>query len=191
MTVRLVSMLSILVLLAACGGGSSSGGGGGDHSTGQETASETEGFDEFDTSDPSVDHGSGSARELLGVHGPETPWAQMSHDDQEMYMVAYVLPIAAESFRGYDASRYTQFECNNCHGDDGQERRYEMPSRYLPALPVPGSPQWNQMRERNPRAFEFMTNDVTPTVRTQLGLPEYDPATGQGFGCFSCHPHAS
>ena len=38
-------------------------------------------------------------------------------------------------------------------------------------------------------AYTFMNETVTPTVRTQLGETAYDPATGTGFGCYSCHPH--
>ena len=158
---------------------------------GQEIAGENEGFDDFGeaSSEPAIDHGQGSARALIGVHPPEQPWAQLSHEDREMFMVGSVLPIHAEMFREFDAARYGQFECNNCHGDDGRERHYEMPSRYLPPLPAPGSPAWDRMRARNPRVYEFMSTQVTPTMATQLGMPPVD-ASGEGFGCFGCHPHA-
>jgi hypothetical protein len=169
--------------LGGCGGGGSSGSGGGGATSGQETAGETEGFDEgFDDSEPTVDHGTGSARELLGVNPPPTPWDSMSHADQEMYMVGYVLPIHAEMFREHDATRYARMECATCHGDDGAERGYEMPSRSLPPLPAEGTPAWNAAQQRNPRGWAFMTDHVLPTIRTQLG--END------MTCFGCHPHA-
>lgn len=103
-------------------------------------------------------------------------------------MVAYVLPIAAEQFRTHDAERYAAMECSTCHGDDAEAVHYEMPSRYLPRLPAYGTPEWTAMTERP--AYTFMSETVTPTVRTQLGAAAYDPATGTGFGCYSCHPHS-
>jgi hypothetical protein len=174
-----------VVALSACGGGR---GGSGQESAGgeapAETAAELEGFDMegFEERDPQIHHGTASARELLGVHPPPQPWDSMSRSEQEYYMVGYVLPIHAEMFREYDASRYARFECANCHGDDGRERNYEMPSRDLPALPAEGSPQWQQIQQRNPRGWTFMTEQVLPTIRIQLGEDH--------LTCFSCHPRA-
>lgn len=175
--------------LAGCGGGSSGsgsgpGGGEAEGTSGQEVAGESDGFDTegFQPAEPEVDHGSQSARELLGVNPPPTPFDSMSREDQEMYMVAYVLPIHAEMFREYDGARYAQMECATCHGDDGAERGYEMPSRFLPPLPAEGTPQWAAQQQRNPRAFAFMTDHVLPTIRTQIGE--------QDLTCYSCHPRA-
>jgi hypothetical protein len=188
-----VLSISVVLALVACGGGSggSGGSGGGGTAGDEEIAGETDGFDMegFEDTDPTVEHGTASARELIGVTPPPEPWADMTREEREYYMVAAVLPIAAEDFRAYDAERFANLTCASCHGDDGQERGYEMPSRYLPRLPAPGSSEWAAMAERP--AYRFMAEVVTPTVRTQLGMPEYDPATGEGFGCFSCHPGAT
>jgi hypothetical protein len=181
--------LAWLLCIAACGSPSSSApvGSAEGETGGGERAGETDGFDMegFEEIEPAVVHGTASARELIGVNPPPRPWAEMSEDEREYYMVAAVLPIAAEDFRAHDAERYANITCETCHGDDGRERGYEMPSRYLPRLPAPGSPEWAAMTERP--AYAFMAEVVTPTVRTQLGMPAYDPATGTGFGCFSCH----
>lgn len=186
---RVRSLIAIVSMLAlgACGGGGgeSSGGAGGEGSTsGQETAAELEGFDTegFEDTEPTVDHGQGSARELLGINPPPEPWESMSHADQEMYMVAYVLPIHAEIFAEHDAEEYGngRFVCETCHGDDGQQRNWEMPSRSLPPLPPEGSERWNAAAQRDPESWRFMTEVVTPTMRTQLGQPE--------LTCFACHP---
>jgi hypothetical protein len=183
--------LAWLLCIAACGSPSASGppepGPASAETGGSERAGETDGFDMegFEEIEPAVVHGTASARELIGVNPPPRPWAEMSEDEREYYMVAAVLPIAAEDFRAHDAERYANITCETCHGDDGRERGYEMPSRYLPRLPAPGSPEWAAMTERP--AYAFMAEVVTPTVRTQLGMPAYDPATGTGFGCFSCH----
>jgi len=187
---RFVLRIVIALSLVACG--SSSGPAAGSSTEGEtgggERAGESDGFDMegFEEVEPVVVHGSASARELIGVSAPPRPWAEMSEDEREYYMVAAVLPIAAEDFRAHDAERYANITCATCHGDDGRERGFELPSRYLPRLPAPGSAEWAAMTERP--AYAFMAEVVTPTVRTQLGMPAYDPATGTGFGCFSCHP---
>lgn len=185
MRVRALAIVSLLAL-GACGGG---GGGSGTQegeasSSGQESAAELEGFDTegFEDTEPTVDHGQGSARELLGINPPPEPWDSMSHADQEMYMVAYVLPIHAEIFAEHDPEEYGggRFVCETCHGDDGQQRNWEMPSRSLPPLPPEGSERWNAAAARDPEAWRFMVEVVTPTMRTQLGQPE--------MTCFGCHP---
>ena len=173
-----------------CGGGSQTdnGSGGQQASGGGEVAGETDGFDMegFDhTDDPQVDHGSQSARQLLGVNPPPTPFDAMSHDDQVYWMVSNVLPIAAEDFRGYDAERFGTTTCALCHGDNAEAVNYEMPSAQLPRLPAPGSPQWTQMQ--NGPAWAFMNDVVTPTMATLIGEERYSQQHPDGFGCFGCH----
>ncbi len=189
---RIRTSLAILLgmSLAACGGGGGSGSGEGDGTTGGETPppeseAELEGFDSegFEATEPGDEHGGGSARELIGVSAPATPFAQMSRTEQEYYMVGFVQPIHAEMFREYSATRYADFSCATCHGDDAQEHNYEMPSRYLPPLAAEGTPAWTAASQRNVAGWAFMTDHVLPTIRTQLA----DPAAT----CFTCHPHAS
>lgn len=175
-----------------CGGGGSSqgsGSGGGEQASGGgEVAGESEGFDMEgfeDTGAPQLDHGSRSARELLGVHPPPSDFDAMSYDDQVYWMVSNVLPIAAEDFRTYDAERFPNMGCEGCHGDNAEAVRYQMPSAQLPRLPAPGSPQWTQM-EQSP-GFRFMADTVTPTMATLIGEEQYSAQHTDGFGCFGCH----
>lgn len=158
--------------------------------TSEETSLEDDGplFEEIPDA-PAVQHGTVSAREALGIHPPEKPWASMSHEEKEMWMVGVVQPISVESFQAHNARRYADFSCETCHGDDAKSKGYEMPSRYLPRLP--STPEaMAAIRARDPVDFDFMVNEVTPTTRDLLGLSAYDPATGQGFGCFGCHTQA-
>lgn len=186
--------LWILALaLSACGGGTSSSENVSSESTSGDEESETEGFDMegFESAEsPTVDHGSQSARELIGIQGPEKPWEEMTDEEQEWYMIGNVLPIHAELFAEYDHDRYAEFQCFHCHGDDGEARGYAMPSNSLPALAEPGSERWTAMEEGRPEVYRFMAEVVTPTMATQLGVEPYNPETGEGFGCFGCHPHA-
>ena len=192
--------VSLVLALAACGGGSGSGssGGGSSSSSGSETAvvaGEDEGFDDDMAADDdaTIDHGSQSPHQLIGVHPPPQSWDSMSAEEREWYMIGVFLPIEAESFTQYAQSsgqgdRFSQFECENCHSDDGRENHFAMPSRSLMALPAPGSPQWEQM-SHGP-AYAFMHDVVVPECATMLGEQPYSPEHPDGFGCFNCHPHA-
>lgn len=169
-------------------GGSTGGGSTGQASGGGEVAGETEGFDMEgfeDSGEPQVDHGTQSARQLLGVRPPPMEFDEMSHDDQVYWMVSNVLPIAAEDFRGYDSERFATATCALCHGENAEDADYEMPSAQLPRLPAPGSPQWTQMQ--GGRAYAFMNDVVTPTMATLIGEERYSQEHPDGFGCFGCH----
>lgn len=154
---------------------------------GGEIAGETEGFDMegFERAEPTVDHGTQSARQLLGVRPPPTPFDRMSHDEQVYWMVSNVLPIAAEDFRSYDPERFATFTCEGCHGDDARAVNYEMPSARLPRLPARGTPDWARMEQG--RAYRFMNDVVTPTMATLLGEELWSPQHTDGFDCFDCH----
>jgi hypothetical protein len=191
--------LGLVLALASCGSSSSSSSTGTGHASGSgsETpvaSGEDEGFDDegaTTTSSP-IDHGTQSPHQLIGVHAPSNPsWAEMNAEQREWYMVGVLLPIEGESFDHYDHARYAQFECENCHGDDGRANHFAMPSRSLPPLHAPGSPQWTQMASRP--AYTFMHDTVVPECATMLGMtPEAQPGAGGtgAFGCFNCHPHA-
>lgn len=45
-----------------------------------------------------------------------------------------------------------------------------------------------EARAYDAKATEFMLNVVVPKMAALLAQKPYDPATGQGFGCFGCHP---
>ncbi len=192
---RSILSVGIVLALAACGGGSStSGSGTGSGSgSGSETpvaSGEDEGFDDSGAGegDAVIDHGSQSPHQLIGVHPPPTPWASMSAEEREWYMIGVYLPIEAESFAHYDNTRFSQMECENCHGDDGRANHFAMPSRSLLALAAPGTPAWDRMAQGP--AYTFMHDTVVPECATMLGLQPYSAEHQDGFGCFNCHPHA-
>ena len=119
-----VSVMMVLTL-AACGGSSTSStsSGGGTHTgSGSETpvaSGEDQGFDDTGatTATSPIDHGTQSPHALIGVHAPASPWASMSAEEREWYMVGVFLPIEGESFTHYDASRFTQFDIANELGE--------------------------------------------------------------------------
>ena len=191
MTHRFGRLSLVLALAGAvgCGGGNAqTHGSESNGSSGQEVAGENEGFDNEgfeNTGDPQLQHGTASARELLGVHAPATPWHDMTHDQRVDWMVSNVLPIAAEDFSHYDADRYSSVTCETCHGSNAAAVEYELPTTQLPVLPRPGTPDWERMSQTP--VFTFMHDVVTPTMATLVGEELYNPATNSGFGCFECH----
>jgi hypothetical protein len=120
-----------------------------------------------------------SAAEALGLTPPETPWAEMSSADREMYMVGKVLPIMEEAFRGHDPDRYASFGCETCHGDDMRETHFAMPSPRLYHLPREGTPAYAQMLRHFGPTVTFMRDEVTPTMSAIMGQPN--------LTCGACH----
>jgi hypothetical protein len=111
----------------------------------------------------------------------------MSHDERKDYMMRRVRPTMSKLFRAYDPVRFADFGCHTCHGRDLNERNHRMPNA-LPKLWPTGTPQQRRTVEEHPQIVKFMFSRVRPTMRDLLGLDDYDPETGEGFGCFNCHP---
>jgi hypothetical protein len=114
----------------------------------------------------------------------------MGYDERKQYMMRTVRPTMARLFRAYDPVEFAEFSCSTCHGEDAHARRHEMPS-VLPTLWPTGSIQQKRTVDRHPRTVKFMFNEVRPAMRDLLGLEDFDPETGTGFGCFNCHPNGA
>lgn len=171
---RLVLVLLLALGLFACSGSRPS--------SSSTSGDELDDIDDLDR-EPVVQH-HGSAIETLGITPPETPWAEMSRQDREMYMVGKVLPIMNELFQRQYGSRYPDsgITCETCHGDDGAERGFAMPSGHLLPLPAQGSPASEALVRSMPDSVRFMSETVTPTMGTLLGI--------DGYRCSHCHTSA-
>lgn len=134
--------------------------------------------------------GSEDASDAAARPSLPTPWAEMSHADREAWMMAEVQPRMGALFREYDADAYASTGCASCHGADAAQHGFHMPSNALPALPATGTPEQRQMVRQYPQMVRFMFQRVLPTMQALVGAPPYDEATGEGFSCYSCHPHA-
>ena len=124
----------------------------------------------------------------LGITGPDKPWASMSYDDKEWYMVGKVHPVMREVFQSLDHEKYAgeKFECAPCHGDNAAERKYKMPSDHLSPVPAAGSEDWKAMQ--NARVVKFMVQRVTPSMAALIGEKSGEPGAGEAFSCWGCHP---
>lgn len=185
-TLRCCSLLLCAALALGCGGAASNGpapsNGGADGEPDEDDMSLDWDMDEPMPEPGTVRH-EGSAAEVLGITGPDTPWAEMSEGEQEFYMIGKVLPIMQEMFREHDAERYGSFGCESCHGAEMRELSFHMPVQSLFVVPERGTPQWDGMVNIFGDTVTFMEETVSPTMGTLLGIEDY--------GCNHCHPGAA
>lgn len=162
--------------LAGCGGGATDG----DDPNATAGGEEDDDFDDDFDAEPG-DTVQASARELIGINPPATPWSEMGHEDREMDMIGRFHPIFMEMFRAHDAEEHADFGCETCHGADMRERNFEMPNPSLPSIGAPGTPRFAVLQESYPDMMRFMSEEVTPSMQTMLGM-------GETFTCNGCHP---
>lgn len=114
---------------------------------------------------------------------PGVPWKDKTHEQRMEYMGIVVQPAMKELFKGYDENEFKQFKCQTCHGDDMNERKYEMPSDSIYPLdkndPIKGATEYDE------KMTKFMVEKVTPEMAKLL-----DTEPGPDFGCMTCHPAA-
>lgn len=177
----LVALLLVAPTASCGGGGEGETAAGGDTSAGGEDDWDDWGDDEGAEPEVESHHG---AIESIGISGPDQPWAEMSHEEQEWYMIGKVLPIMKEVFANHDAERWApaDYGCATCHGPDMREVGYEMPASNQYRVPAAGTPAYDNMRRIFPDVVEFMEEEVTPTMGTLLGIENYT--------CHHCHPEA-
>ncbi len=171
--------VSLLTSLSACGGSSST-----TVATGDDEGEWGEWEDEEDIDGEATHVTTGDAREMLGMDGPETPWADMSHEEKEFYMIGKFHPVMKQIFAEYDENRWghERYECENCHGRDMRERNYEMPPPDSYPVPEYGSEAWQRMETGFGETVAFMKDEVTPAMGSLLGWEE--PR------CTACHRSA-
>jgi hypothetical protein len=114
----------------------------------------------------------------------------MNHEARATYMRDAVMPAMRTMFHDYDAARFGHITCGTCHGENAAAVHFRMPNGIMP-LPAFGSEASNRAHAEHPRAFEFMGTRVVPAMSQILGVAPFNPATHEGFGCFSCHGHQS
>ena len=116
---------------------------------------------------------------------PNIPWEQKNHDQRLEWMGLEVFPKMKEAFQGYDEVEFKDFKCQTCHGDNMKEVNFKMPNE-LPPLSKENT--FAKAQEYDAEATAFMAETVVPTMAKLLGKEPYDQSTGEGFGCFGCHP---
>jgi hypothetical protein len=123
--------------------------------------------------------------------GPPPPpgpgeWDKWSKDEKRDYMKAAVMPKMGALFHDFDSKKYEQTKCVLCHGSGAKNGTFKMPNSELPKLPTAPA-DFMKVREKSPKMFDFMAQEVVPTMAALVGEKPFDPKTKTGFGCFECH----
>jgi hypothetical protein len=125
------------------------------------------------------------------VGPPEVAWKDMKYAQKKAYMKAAVQPKMKEVFQTFDAKKFAKFTCLTCHGEDGPDRKYKMPSNDIKPLPNTKESFEAKMKKEPtwPKFTEFMAKQVEPAMGTLLDVPVFNPAkpVEGAFGCNKCH----
>lgn len=126
------------------------------------------------------------------ARGPvdDEEWRTSTWEERHDVMTWSVLPAMARTFQRFRGTAAPDLTCRSCHGEDAERALYRMPAS-LPPLDPAHMPDPNARDPREARMAKFMSDEVTPQMAAILGVPIFDPATGRGFSCFSCHPTAA
>jgi hypothetical protein len=116
----------------------------------------------------------------------EILWKDKTRAQRIDWMGLQVFPKMKSVFQGLDDSRFADFKCQTCHGDEMEMVDFKMPNTKIYALPRTNTVQ--SAREYDEKVTELMLNTVTPRMAELLDMPVYDAQTKSGFGCFGCHP---
>lgn len=116
-------------------------------------------------------------------------WADMSKDEKLEVMRKHVMPKMKEEFAQWEPKHFSNMQCTACHGAGAKDKSFKMPNPDLPKLPA-NMEGFKKLAADKPEAMKFMKEKVMPETAEMLGLPLYNPATNQGFGCAACHTFA-
>ena len=125
------------------------------------------------------------------VGPPEVAWKDMTYAQKKAYMKAAVAPAMKPIFQAFDAKKFKTFDCASCHGKDGADRKFKMPSNDI--HPLPNTPEGFQAKLKTeptwPKWTEFMAQKVEPAMGKLLDMPVFDPKkpVKGAFGCAECH----
>jgi mono/diheme cytochrome c family protein len=125
------------------------------------------------------------------VGPPEVAWKDMTYAQKKAYMKAAVMPTMKPIFQDFDGKKFKTFNCATCHGEDGADRKFKMPSNDI--RPLPNTPEGFQAKLKTeptwPKWTEFMAQKVEPAMGKLLDVPVFDPKkpVKGAFSCANCH----
>ena len=125
------------------------------------------------------------------VGPPDVAWQDMTFAQRKAYMKVAVMPKMKTVFQAFDAKKFKTFTCETCHGKDGAERKYKMPSSDIHPLPNTAEAFMAKMKTEPtwPKFTKFMSEQVEPAMGTLLAVPVFNPAkpVEGAFSCNKCH----
>lgn len=132
-----------------------------------------------------ADGGGGETKAAPGA--PDKKWADKDFQQRKEWMGIEVLPKMKALFKGYDEAQFKGFGCDTCHGADGKDKNYAMPTDSI--YPLDKKDPVGKAMAYDEAVTKFMIDKVVPDMAKLLDAEPYDPKTGKGtVGCFTCHP---
>jgi hypothetical protein len=125
------------------------------------------------------------------VGPPAVAWKNMTFQQKRAYMKDAVLPTMKPIFQAFDTKKFKAVTCQTCHGEDGAERKYKMPSNGI--HPLPNSKEGFEAKLKTeptwPKWAQFMSQNVEPAMGKLLDVPVFDPKkpVKGAFSCEKCH----
>lgn len=128
------------------------------------------------------------------VAEPEDPvdlaWTDMNFEQRAGLMREQVMPAMTPLFQQWEPEDFANFTCAACHGENFQEVTFHMPNGLHPMSVDEIMAMADSRDDDTVAAFLMMSQQVVPGMAGILGTQPFDPATGQGFGCFHCHENS-
>jgi len=125
------------------------------------------------------------------VGPPQIAWKDMTFKQQKAYMKEAVVPTMKPIFQAFDAKKFKTVNCQTCHGADGADRKFKMPSNDIHLLPNTGAAFEAGLKTEStwPRWTEFMSGKVESAMGKLLNVPVFNPQKPvEGtFNCGKCH----
>lgn len=115
--------------------------------------------------------------------GKVVPFDDRSESEQRDYMQTVVVPAMTKIFKASpEPDHFPQVNCVTCHGPSAKSGEFEMPSPHLPRFA-----SFEDAMKEEPEMARYMAEVVVPEMAKLIHEEPFDPATGEGFGCFDCH----
>ena len=208
--------ISVIAAAAACSSDDGNGGGGGTttdsgSSSGADSASSSGGTDAGGSSSGAADAGgsssggadaggsssggtdaggsssggtdAGGSSSGGADAGAKPDFYKLDGKGKQDFMKKHVLPAMTKILQEVDATKFADVKCTTCHGPNGFKNNWKMPAddgpKPLDPKAMPPMGKWP--------LTDAMYKKVVPQIKDILGAEPFDPKTGKGFGCFSCH----
>ena len=111
----------------------------------------------------------------------DRPFDELNHDERIEFMKLRVVPAMQPIFVQHDATKFSSFGCQTCHGKGATDGEYHMPNDSLPRLSGDLTKKFSRAK------LDWMLTEVKPTMAKLLKVKEWSPEDPYGFDCYACH----